>query len=133
MLSQSRFYFPQLDPVTLNLDLEVFPSQELDVPIGKVMAQIPRSVETLSSPRMSDEAGMGIVLVPCILPSVISTGWIRRPSMGCFGVAPCEQLGFHSRDFREGRLVPEACRRRSATEACLETGLPPSWPGPWNV
>ena len=33
-----------------------------------------------------------------------------------------------------GKVVfgPKACRWELA-EACVETGLPPFWPGPWNV
>jgi hypothetical protein len=41
MLLQHRFDLPQFDPMTANLDLEVFPSQKLDIAVGQVPSEVP--------------------------------------------------------------------------------------------
>ncbi len=56
MAIERRFDLAQLDTMPLNLDLSVFPAQELDIAIGQPTAQIASAIQTLAGQRVSEEA-----------------------------------------------------------------------------
>src|SRR5262249_10790575 len=63
MALEHRFDLAELDPIALDLHLEVVAAQELDVAVGQVASEIAGPVETLPRPRMMDEARARLVLV----------------------------------------------------------------------
>src|SRR5204863_9583123 len=60
--------FAELDPESLNLDLEVFSTQELEIARRQIAAHIAGAIEPLTRARVRDEAGRGFRRIPPVPP-----------------------------------------------------------------
>ena len=72
---QSPLDLPQLDPLALNLDLEIGPTQDLEGAVGQDAPEVAGPVQPLAGSGVGQEFRSGPLLVPPVGQLILRRGY----------------------------------------------------------
>src|SRR5262245_57320467 len=77
MVRERCLYLAQFYPVSVNLDLRIFPAQELDIAVRQVSSEISGPVQSLPGAWVMDKAFTGLLLVPPVASGQSTATYIQ--------------------------------------------------------